>query len=77
MFVTAQANLKARKNQISMTSKQNFALEQDVNYLDQKIGILVSHRMTLSQIGDLLDVANATQSNGFIKDSTQSKNYSN
>ena len=43
------------KEEISSLSKKNFLLENDVRYLDNRIALLISNRMALTDIDGALD----------------------
>eukprot|EP01137_Pigoraptor_chileana_P029672 Opistho-2@15132 len=72
----AQKQLNDLKHKISVHSKQNFALEKDVRYLDSRIALLINHRISFEELADQLE-DNEPAVAGSIKDDRKRQHYGN
>eukprot|EP00128_Syssomonas_multiformis_P000118 Colp12_sorted_trinity150504_noHs@36119 len=72
----AQKQLKDLKVKISTQSKENFALEKDVRYLDSRIALLINHRITFEELAIHLEDESPVEK-GSIKDDRMRQHYAN
>jgi Ras GTPase-activating-like protein IQGAP2/3 len=54
-FLVVQRRLKELKANISQMSKNNFVLERDVRFLEQRIALLINHKISIEELADRLE----------------------
>ncbi|XP_028515761.1 GTPase-activating protein [Exaiptasia diaphana] len=70
-----QKRLKILKQEISERSKKNYELEKDVRFFDQRIALLINHRIAFEELSDRL--GDGDRRVGVIKDELKRQRYGN
>ncbi|XP_031568487.1 GTPase-activating protein-like [Actinia tenebrosa] len=70
-----QKRLKLLKQEISERSKKNYELERDVRFFDQRIALLINHRIAVEELSDR--IGDGDRRVGVIKDELKCQRYGN
>ncbi|XP_048588250.1 GTPase-activating protein isoform X2 [Nematostella vectensis] len=67
--------LKLLKQEISELSKKNYELERDVKFFDQRIALLINHRIAVEELSDR--IGDYDRRVGVLKDELQQQRFGN
>ncbi|XP_062522118.1 uncharacterized protein LOC134196913 [Corticium candelabrum] len=75
-FLAVQRQLKELKTTISQLSKKNFVLERDVRFLEQRIALLINHKISIEELADRFE-GESLELQGSLRDDMKRQHYSN